>query len=181
MARELIMALSTQYSLSLTSLLAAMRDSAAVNDVTIQTLKVVYPALIDIGCFSLDLVGSKFVVPHLNNFMSAWVNLFSHSPKARLLWKEQTGESILSYSQTRCWSWVIKQLLELYEDLDPFLRQHDDLPSVTRRKLLEHLDDVNKKIYLELELAIIVDAGKPFVQAKYVLEGDGPLVKLLVL
>ena len=48
--------------------------------------------------------------------------------------------------------------------MDPFLRQHNDLPSVTRRKLLQHL---NKKMYLELELAISVDAGKPFV------EGDG--------
>ena len=26
-----------------------------------------------------------------------------------------------------------------------------------------------------MELAVTVDAGKPFVQATYVLEGDGPL------
>ena len=86
-ARELIMALSTQYSISSTSLLAAMRDRATVNDVAIRTLKVLYLALIDVGCFShtLDLVGSKFVVPHLNDFMTAWVSLFSHSPKAHLI------------------------------------------------------------------------------------------------
>lgn len=73
---------------SSTSLLAAMHDHASVNNVAIRTLKDVYHALIDIGCFShtLDLVGSKFVVPHLNNFMSAWVNLFSHSPVERTDW-----------------------------------------------------------------------------------------------
>jgi hypothetical protein len=37
------------------------------------------------------------------------------------------------------------------------------------------LDDRNKKLYLEVEFAAIVDAGKPFVQTTYLLEGDGPL------
>ena len=148
----LITALSTQYNISSTSLLAAMCDRASVNDVAIRTLKIIYLALLDIGCFShtLDLVGSKFATPHLSDFMTAWVSLFSHSPKARLLWKEQTGRSILS----------------------------DNLPSATRKKLLERLDDPSKKAYLELEIAVIVDAGMPFVQATYRLEGDGPLALL---
>ena len=70
----------------------------------------------------------------------------------------------------------MSQSLELYGDIDSFLRQND-LPTVTCRKLLEHLDDAIKKVYLELELShnFIVDAGKPFVQATYVLERDGPL------
>ena len=57
-ARELIMALSTQYSVSYSSLLASMRDRASVNDVAIRTLKVLYPGVIDIGYFlhTLDLL-----------------------------------------------------------------------------------------------------------------------------
>ena len=102
-ARELITALSIQCSISSSSLLAAMHDRASVNDVAIRTIKVVYPALLNVGCFShtLDLVGGKFNTPHLSDFMTAWVSLFSHSPKARLLWREQTGRSVLSYSPTR--------------------------------------------------------------------------------
>jgi len=69
----------------------------------------------------------------------------------------------------------MKQLLELYGDLEIFLRWHDDLAPATRNKLLQHLDDPTKKAYLQLELAVIVDAGLPFVQATYKLEGDGPL------
>lgn len=122
-ARELVTALSTQYSISSTSLLAAMRDRATLNDVAVRTLKVLYPAIIDIACFShtLDLVGSKFVVPHLNDFMTAWISLFSHSPKAHLIWKEQTGRVILSYSPTHWWSrWeLMSLLLELYGDIAP--------------------------------------------------------------
>ncbi len=178
-AREVITALSTQYSINSSSLLAAMRDRASVNDVAIRTIKVVYPALLDVGCFShtLDLVGGKFNTPHLSDFMTAWVSLFSHSPKARLLWREQTGRSVLSYSPTRWWSrWeLMKQLLELYGDLESFIRRHDDLGPATRKKLLQYLDDPSKKGFLQLELAVIVDAGMPFVQATYKLEGDGPL------
>ena len=69
-----------------------MRDRASVNDVTMQTLKIVYPLLLDIGCYShtIDHVGDNFKTP------SAWVNLFSWSPKARLLWKSKTGCERLS-------------------------------------------------------------------------------------
>ena len=69
----------------------------------------------------------------------------------------------------------MKQLLELYGDLETFLRQHDNLAPATHNKLLQHLDDPTKKAYLQLELAVTVDAGLSFVQATYKLEGDGPL------
>ena len=85
-ARELITALSIQYRISSSSLLAAMRDRASVNDVAIRTIKVIYPALLDVGCFShtLDLVGGKFSTLH---FMS---------PKARLLWRESICFELLT-------------------------------------------------------------------------------------
>ena len=138
--RELIATLSVSYSINPTSLLATMRDRAAVNNVALRTLKVVYPALLDVGCFShtLDLVGSKFCAPNLVEFTMAWVSLFSHSPKARLMWREQTGRSVTSYSQTRWWSrWeIMKQLLELYGDVDVFLRQYNQAPA-TCQKLLQ--------------------------------------------
>ena len=38
------------------------------------------------------------------------------------------------------------------------------------------LTDPNKTAYLQVELASVVDFGKPFVIATYRLEGDGPLV-----
>ena len=177
-ARELITTLSVHYSVSSNSLLDTMRDRASVNDVALRTLKVIYPALLDIGCFShtLDLVGNKFCTPHLTDFSMAWISLFSHSPNARLIWREQTGRSVTSYSPTCWWSrWeVMKQLLELFGDVEAFLTMHNQAPA-TRHKLLQFLQDPQKKAFLEVELAIIVDAGMPFVQATYNLEGDGHL------
>lgn len=70
---------------------------------------------------------------------------------------------------------MMKQLLERYRDMEAFLGGHEDPAPASRNKLLCYLDDPQKRGYIELELAFIVDVGLPFVQATYKLEGDGPL------
>ena len=102
MARELINVLSIKLGISSDLLIAAMRDRASVNDVAFRTLSVVYPGLLDVGCFShtMNLVGSRFSAPTLDKFVSLWISLFSHSPKSRLIWKTQTGRAMQSYSKT---------------------------------------------------------------------------------
>ena len=115
-ARELISTLSVEYHVTPTALLACMRDRAATNNVALRTLKVVYPNLVDVGCFShtIDHVGEKFETPVLDEFISAWISLFAHSYKTKALWREQTGRAMKSFSPTRWWSrWeVVEQVLE---------------------------------------------------------------------
>ncbi len=85
-ARKLISALTVDYGITTDRLLAGMRDMrASVNGVAMRTLKVVFPDLLDIGCFShtIDLVGDKFQTPNLESFMHCWISLFSHSPRVR--------------------------------------------------------------------------------------------------
>ena len=163
----------------LSLLIAAMRDCASSNNVAMRTLKVVYPFLLDIGCFAhtLDRVGERFKIPLVNDFTTYWVSLFSHSFKAKLLWKERTGRPVCGYSSTRWWSrWeVMNQLLELFGDLHPFLNSTDEFSSSTRTKLLGILTNPQTCIILKVELAAVIDAGKPFVQGTYNLEGKGPL------
>ena len=179
-ARELINCLSVEYSVRADLVLATMHDRAASNNMAIRTLKVINPAILDIGCFShtLDIVGGKFSTPQLSEFVTGWISLFSHSPKARLLWKERTGQAILGYSVTRWWSkWeMMKKLMELFGDVASFLEANSDLSPATRANLLSVLNDPQQKSYLQVELAVTVDAGMPFVKATYNLEGDGPLV-----
>ena len=120
-ARELINVLSVRYSIDSSRLLACMRDRASSNNVAVRTLKIVYPKLLDVGCFShtIDRVGEYFNIPILSEFTSAWIMMFSHSPKVRLLWKEQTGRAMGSYSATRWWSrWeIMKQLMVQYPEI----------------------------------------------------------------
>lgn len=182
-ARELISTLSVDYQVTPTGLLGCMRDRAATNNVALRTLKVVYPNLVDVGCFShtIDHVGERFDTPVLDEFMSAWVSLFAHSYKTKALWRERTGRAMKSYSPTRWWSrWeVVEQVLEQFGDIEPFL-DHDDIGSpATTAKLKGILLDTGncgKKVYLQIELASVVDYGKHFVSGTYSLEGDGPLV-----
>ena len=178
-ARELISTLSTNYSICSNCVLAAIRDRASVNNVAIRVLQVVYPSLIDVGCFShtINLAGEHFNVPTLSEFTTSWVSLFVHSAKARLAWKDQVGIAICSHCPTRWWSqWeVMQQLMVSFGDVEPFLNsaRSDDIAPATVAKLLSII--AAKKNILQIELAAVVDAGKCLVQATYKLEGDGPL------
>ena len=178
-ARELISTLMNTLGIASDNLLAAMRDRCSVNGVAMRTIKVVFPQVLDIGCFShaLDLTGRKFNTPNLDEFSKLWISLFAHSPKARIAWKTTTGLSIRTYSETRWWSrWeVIEQVHNVYGDIQGFLENNDMAPA-TKEKLLNLLRHPQKRVLLKVEIAAIVDAGRPLVRATYILEGDGPLV-----
>ena len=178
-ARELIVVLSTGLGISPDKLLAAMRDRAAVNGVAMRTVKVLYPNILDIACFShtIDNAGCHFHTPVLDEFIRSWLALFAHSLKARLQWKARTGRSMRTYSSTRWWSkWeVLDQLLVMFGDVKAFLEDNKDVGLATRTKLLEILNNQTKNTYLQIELAAIIDAGTPLVKATYNLEGDGAL------
>ena len=176
-ARELLSVLSTEFGVISKNLFAVMHDRASVNSVAVRNMKVLYPLFMDIGCYShtIDHVGDKFNTQILHEFGILWVSLFSHSYNARLLWRTKTSQSIKSFSPTRWWSrWeVYDQLLNLFGDVHPFLRDNRDLAPSTRSKLLNLLDDNQKNVKLQ---AAVIDAGAPFVRATYRLEGDGALV-----
>lgn len=110
--------------------------------------------------------------------MLAWLSLFSHSAKAKMLWREQTRVPIRSYCPTRWWSkWeCTRQILELFPGVDIFLRSNEEFLTTTRSKLLTFLNDPQKRALLKVELAALVDFGLHFVNTTYKLEGDGPLI-----
>lgn len=178
LAQQLLSCLSTNLGINSALLLAAMRDRASVNDVAVRTLKILYPNVVDIGCFShtLDHVGEKMETTILDQFMKAWISLFAHSPKSRIAFKTQTGQSPKTHSATRWWSKfeVIKQVHDLFGDIPNFLNTAD-LPAVTKKKLTDICNQPQQQALLKIELAATVDAMEPFVKATYNLEGDGPL------
>ena len=168
LAREVINILSTTYGIKSTNLIAAIRDGASVNGAAMRTVKVVYPDLVDIKCLShtLDRVGDHFSTPHLKEFTSSWISLFSHSTTTKLLWRSQTGKAMASYSSTRWWSkWEVqKQMMEYFGDIEPFLRDNTTIGPSLRPKLLTFFDDAQQKALLQLELAAVIDCGEKFVK-----------------
>ena len=179
-ACELMTVLSTELSIPSPKVLAGMHDRASSNNVAMSTVKVIYPHMLDIGCYShtIDHVGEKFKTPTLDMFGKYWISLFAHSPQARLLWRDRTGQSVKTYSKTRWWSRfeVLKQVMLLFGDVLPFLQEDTQLAPATRAKLLNIFSDLNKKSYLLVELAVVIDIGEHFIKATYSVEGDGPLV-----
>ena len=91
-ARELIVVLSTGFGIGPYKLIASMRDRAGA---AMRTVKVLYPRILDVGCFHWQLWSSFSHTcshPHLaNTLQPIWLTLYSHSPKARLLWRARTG------------------------------------------------------------------------------------------
>ena len=128
--------------------------------------------MLDIGCYSHTIyhVGEKFKTPTLDMFGKYWISLLAHSPQARLLWRDRTGQSVKTYSETQWWSRFF------FCDVLPFLQENTQLAPATRAKLLDIFSDLNQKSYLLVELAVVIDIGEHFVKATYSLEGDGPLV-----
>lgn len=86
-AHELIDVLSIKLGIGSEYLVTAMRDRSSVNNVVLRTLSVIYPHLLNVGCFAhtLDHVGEKFATPILNEFISPSITLFSHSSKYQLI------------------------------------------------------------------------------------------------
>lgn len=178
-ARELISVLSVGYGVPSDFLLGAMRDRASSNNVAMDTVRIIYPSVVDIGCFShtIDHVGDKFNTPTLTQFGSKWINLFSHSPKCKMLWKTLTGKSMPTYSATRWWSkWeVYKHMMLYFKDILTFLTENEDVGPALRPQLLAVLNNIQTSSMVQIELAAVVDCGEQFVKGCYTLEGDGAL------
>ena len=183
-ARELINTLSYEYGIRSEQFVAVMHDCASANNVTIRTLKILFPSIISIGCFSytLNQVGEKFNVPNVHDFTTYWITLLSNSFKAQFLWKQQIGRTVCGYSLTRWWSkWeVINQILELFGDV----RSSDEFSANTRAKLIEYFENIQKRHSLKVELACVVDAGnllfKPLINWKVMDFLQLNVMKLLV-
>ena len=62
--------------------------------------------------------------------------------------------------------------------MEPFLRSSEDFSVATPSKLIGILSNPQTSTVLKVELATIVDAAKPFVQANYKLEGTSDLLAL---
>lgn len=179
LARLLLVCLSTELQIAPDKLVAAMRDGAAVNTAALRDVKVLYSDILSVVCFchTIDRAGRLFDTPTLDLFVQWWTSLFAHSVAAKLKWKVRTGQSMKSYSGTRWWSkWeMIKDIFTNFCSVQPFLEDIKEVAPKLRERLLPFFEGDQQR-ELQLEMAIVLDVGEPFVQATYKLEGDGPLV-----
>ena len=67
----------------------------------------------------------------------------------------------------------MNQVMQQFGDIEPFLKDHDDVSPATRTKLMQILSNPQQVSFMEL--AAVIDIGSYFVKATYNLEGDGIL------
>ena len=180
LVQRLMSCLAVDYHFGPTAIIEGMRHGASVNGAALRQLMCFYPKLFDVVFFShtIDNVGNHFEFKILDLFARYWISIFSHSYNARLVWRERTGQSIRTFSETRWWrKWeVLRQVSEYFGDVEPFLRENDEVSPANRRRLLEIFDDPRSCQDLRLEFAALVDAGVHLVNSTYYLEGDEPLI-----
>ena len=124
LAQSLMSCLAVDYHFGPTAIMGGMIDGASVNGAALRQLMFFYPKLFDVVCFShtIDNVGNHFEFKILDLFARYWISMFSHSYNARLVWRERTGQSIRTFSETRWWSkWeVLRQVSEYFGDVELF-------------------------------------------------------------
>ena len=62
---------------------------------------------------------------------------------------------------------MLKQALDLSADVEPFLRQNEDISPANCRHLLEIFHDPESLQKIRLKLAVVIDAQVHFVNATY--------------
>ena len=145
LAQRLTSCLAVDYKFGPNAVKGAMKDGASLNGAALRQLMFFFPKLFDVVCFShpIDNVGSHFQFGILDLFAQYWIGMFSHSYNARLVWKERTGQSIRTFSETRWWSkWeVLNQVVDYFGFVEPFLRENEEICPANRRHLLEIFDN----------------------------------------
>lgn len=177
LARIIIEVLRRKINVQENSLLAAMRDRASVNTKALQTVSVLYPDMIDIGCIShfLNKVGEKCHIPTLKLFMATWNLIFSTSIRARNIWRGISGQSMPWYNSTRGWSYweCAMVVLQEWQHIRTFLTSNEDFAKTSRQRALQIFDVNTCKLKIELESVMEMEE---FVKSTYTLEGDGTLI-----
>jgi hAT family C-terminal dimerisation region len=164
------------------SVVGFMRDGVGVNSVAVRQLQFFYPVAEDLTCCShtLDRVGFHFRYPTLDRFWGSWVQLFSHSRRAKAIFKDIVGVGWIDYSPTRWWSKFecFQQLSAVFPDLLRIVSLICEASCVEASSAInvkQMLTDFRTLTELKVELAAVCDAATPFVKATYNLEGDGLL------
>ena len=179
LAQRLIQCLAIECMIRPDQLLASMRDGAAVNEAALRQVSFFFSNVFNVTCFSdtIDNDGKHFEFGVLDTFSRYWNTMFSLSPSARILRKTKIGTAMRLRQQTRWWGkWEVLNLaLQYFGDVEPFLRENENLTPSCRRRLLEIFNDPISARDLEIELAAMIDASQHFVSATYYHVGDGPL------
>ncbi|KAK3247415.1 hypothetical protein CYMTET_43083 [Cymbomonas tetramitiformis] len=152
------------------------RDSCKVNGSATGRLQVIFPGSEDLLCIchTLNNSGEHSFFPEKRDFMTSWLLLVTDNSAAGTLWKELTGTTLVSFSNTRWWSKqeVANSIAINFGLLPRFLEQLSarGIGDATTKKMIAlHRNDPLK---LQVGFAAGLDGLMLMLSTTYELEGD---------
>mmetsp|Transcript_18603 Transcript_18603/g.54510 ORF Transcript_18603/g.54510 Transcript_18603/m.54510 type:complete len:655 (+) Transcript_18603:97-2061(+) len=158
-------------------LIAAIRDSVAVNTAALSRITPMLTNSTDVlcVCHTFSNGGDKFEFEVLGDFMTNWYVLVCNQVRPRKLWEAMIGEPAKGFSNVRWWcrAEIQIQIAKSYNYLRPFVNKLVELEigGASTTKMAAILADESKERRLCLEFAAMLDM-EAFVSATYELEGD---------
>ena len=166
---ELVNILSVEYSISTERLLACMHDGASANGVAMGTIKVLLLFSHNWLCLwpqhwmSSSGYGLVFLHTTQEWISHEWISRMNFTRVIQ--WYSLMGPVGMQSSSLSVW-WYTSFFTGSYTEY---------LPSTTK-KLTQLITDTQKSACLQLELAVVIDAGEIFIKSTYALEGYEALV-----
>ncbi|CAN0506334.1 unnamed protein product, partial [Ectocarpus sp. 12 AP-2014] len=177
-----------EYRLDPNKCRAIIGDSCAANLLAMDALAMLFRYAIVIGCLShtFNHLGKQLSTPELDTFLGKMHTLLSHSAGPKALFKEKVGVRAPStpghrwgsrfdrdYMIAINWPRVL-EFIAAYESGDT---DKSKAAKFMRDELVRVRDDNNpQSLFLQLQLALMVDVGRSVTSATIILEGDEPLV-----
>lgn len=166
---------------------SATCDGCPTNGLAMEFLSgaVMFPHLTALTCIShsSNVVGKIMMrkencpLPLARQFESWWSHLMSTCPRARTLFRENSGVSVVRSSEIRwfCWYEIINQVYVHAVAVRAVITSNEDFGSELRNNLNTLLAEGTVQD-LRMELAIARDFGANIVKLCYFQEGDDPLL-----
>eukprot|EP00611_Tribonema_gayanum_P022155 TRINITY_DN4396_c0_g1_i1.p1 TRINITY_DN4396_c0_g1~~TRINITY_DN4396_c0_g1_i1.p1 ORF type:complete len:421 (+),score=100.00 TRINITY_DN4396_c0_g1_i1:497-1759(+) len=194
LAGALVTLLMTTLAVKQDNVIQFQIDRSETGLVAVDTLQNIYHSASAGACLAhtLDHCGEHVLLPTAQTFCSSLSALMSKSLVAKQLWLTVTGTMLRSKSKTRWWSEfeVLMQVLAAEQQweaaskgsaIETFLEKAaakvNKNNTITKSLVPKWQIKANRRAIL-FELVCLQAAAKPFVQATYLLEGDGPLAMI---
>lgn len=183
LGRRLVEVLTNKAKIPCTNVVGSARDSCATNGAALRVIAPLFPAMLNVLCYShmLQGTGTRFLLESMDEFVTPFLVLQS-MPICKSLWSEIVGTNMKGYSKIRWWSrWeLMRDLAKAFGAcLDRFVHEllARDIGEESSRRMQAVLTNPAKRSAFELELAVVLDMER-FQTTTYTLEGDGLCILL---
>jgi hAT family C-terminal dimerisation region len=169
-----------KYNVPKDQILFMNQDRVEVNRKALQGLEILYENSLSLFCLSHTLDKGEMLLDCCSDVTKKLVTKWLKNvwkPGFKDAYKKRYGKFPMTFSKTRWWSRfdVLKEIYEIRGDLENWWKEmvNKNISKKTFAKFLSIVGDRTDLWQVHMDLAFVLDAGLPFYNSCYKLEGDG--------